>query len=170
MTEPALPIEAVRALWVYLGASPLLWLLLTVGVYVLAVRLQQAAGGELLSLVAEVRYAQAYSFKYSPRPGTPAATMDDQISPSVMALRLERLQALLGKHQHEFNEATVGQTCGILLERKGKLEGQLIGKTPWLQSAHVDVPGLQIGDMVHVQIEQAGHSSVSGKVMMKEGA
>ena len=125
---------------------------------------------QTMSLVAEVRYAQAYSFKYSPRPGTPAATMDDQISPSVMALRLERLQALLGKHQHEFNEGTVGQTCGILLERKGKLEGQLIGKTPWLQSAHVDVPGLQIGDMVHVHIEQAGHSSVSGKVMMKEAA
>lgn len=125
---------------------------------------------QTMSLVAEVRYAQAYSFKYSPRPGTPAATMDDQISPSVMALRLERLQALLGKNQHEFNESTVGQTCGILLERKGKLDGQLIGKTPWLQSAHVDVPGLQIGDMVHVHIEQAGHSSVSGKVIMKEAA
>ncbi len=125
---------------------------------------------DTMSLVAEVKYAAAYSFKYSPRPGTPAAVMDDQISPSVMALRLERLQALLGKHQLEFNEEAVGRTCDVLLERKGKFDGQLIGKTPWLQSAHIDVPGLEIGDMVRVELNEAGYSSVTGKVLMKEAA
>jgi tRNA-2-methylthio-N6-dimethylallyladenosine synthase len=125
---------------------------------------------DTMSLVAEVKYAQAYSFKYSQRPGTPAATMDDQIAPEIMDERLQRLQALLGEQQLAFNQSVIGQECGILLERKGKYDGQLIGKSPWLQSTHVDVPGLKIGDMVRVHINEAGYSSISGEVLMKAAA
>ena len=93
--------------------------------------------------------------------------MEEQIAVEVMDERLQRLQALLGQQQFEFNKSVVGRTCDILLERKGKFEGQLIGKSPWLQSTHVDVPGLQIGDMVSVKLNEAGYSSVTGEVLME---
>jgi tRNA-2-methylthio-N6-dimethylallyladenosine synthase len=116
---------------------------------------------ETLGLIDAVGYAQAFSFKYSPRPGTPAADMDDQIAPDVMDQRLQRLQAAINRDQEAFNKASVGRTCEILLERKGKLPGQLIGKSPWLQSVHL-VSGGAIGDMVEVEIEAAWPNSVSG--------
>ena len=125
---------------------------------------------DTLSLVDEVKYAAAYSFKYSKRAGTPAAGMDDQIAPEIMDERLQRLQALLGEQQLAFNQSIIGQSCDILLERNGKFEGQLIGKSPWLQSTHVNVPGLKIGDMVHVHIKEAGYSSVTGDVIMQAAA
>ena len=112
----------------------------------------------------------AYSFKYSRRPGTPAATMDDQISEEVMNDRLQRLQALLNEQQQAFNAASVGSTTRLLLERKGKLDGQLIGKTPWLQSAHVIAPVLAIGDMIDVQIVSAGANSVGAESLMEDVA
>ena len=120
-----------------------------------------------LDLIHQTRYAMAYSFKYSRRPGTPAATMDDQISEEVMNDRLQRLQALLNEQQQAFNEASVGSTTRLLLERKGKLDGQLIGKTPWLQSAHVIAPGLAIGDMIDVRIVSAGANSVAAEALME---
>ncbi|BBB09431.1 tRNA (N6-isopentenyl adenosine(37)-C2)-methylthiotransferase MiaB [Sphingopyxis sp. EG6] len=120
-----------------------------------------------LDLIHETRYAMAYSFKYSRRPGTPAATMADQIAEEVMNDRLQRLQALLNEQQQAFNEATVGRTTRLLLERKGKLDGQLIGKTPWLQSAHVTAPGLAIGDMIDVRIVSAGANSVAAEALME---
>jgi len=123
-----------------------------------------------MQLVREVKYAQAYSFKYSPRPGTPAATMDDQIAPEVMDERLQRLQALLSEQQLAFNRSVIGRECDILLERTGKLDGQLLGKTPWLQSAHVNMPGLAIGDMVRIRITEGRHSSVSGEVLNEVSA
>src|SRR3546814_18888111 len=89
----------------------------------------------------------AYSFKYSRRPGTPAATMDGQISEAEMNDRLQRLQALLNEQQQAFNQTTVGRTTRLLPERKGKLEGQLIGKSPCPQSVNVIAPGLQIRPM-----------------------
>jgi tRNA-2-methylthio-N6-dimethylallyladenosine synthase len=125
---------------------------------------------DTLKLVRDVNYAQAYSFKYSPRYGTPAASMEDQIAPEVMDERLQRLQALLGEQQLAFNQSTVGKSADILLERQGKFDGQLIGKSPWLQSTHVEVPGLKIGDMVRVNINQAGYSSVTGEVEMRAAA
>ena len=85
----------------------------------------------------------AYSFKYSPRPGTPAATMDNQIADEVADERLQRLQTLLVDQQTAFNATTLGRTTDILLERQGKLPGQLIGKSPWLQSVHVSCAGPQ---------------------------
>jgi len=113
-----------------------------------------------LDIVRATRYAMAYSFKYSRRPGTPAASMEDQVDEAVMNDRLQRLQALLNEQQQAFNEATVGRTTRLLLERKGKHEGQLIGKSPWLQSVHVTAPGLVIGDMVDVEITSAGPNSL----------
>jgi tRNA-2-methylthio-N6-dimethylallyladenosine synthase len=119
---------------------------------------------ETLQIVRDANYSQAFSFKYSPRPGTPAATMDEQIAPEVMDERLQRLQALLNEQQYAFNQQTVGRTTDILLERKGKLEGQLIGKTPWLQSVHIISPDLEIGDLVEIEITQAGPNSLTGQI------
>ena len=119
---------------------------------------------ETLQIVRDANYSQAFSFKYSPRPGTPAARMDDQIAPEVMDERLQRLQALLNEQQYAFNQQTVGRTTDILLERKGKLDGQLIGKTPWLQSAHIISPDLEIGDLVEIEITQAGPNSLTGQI------
>lgn len=123
-----------------------------------------------LAVVREANYAQAYSFKYSPRPGTPAAEMDDQIAPEIMDERLQRLQALLNEQQHAFNKQALGRRTDILLERDGKLGGQLVGKTPWLQSVHIIAPELAIGDMVDVTIESAGPNSLQGKMAQREAA
>jgi tRNA-2-methylthio-N6-dimethylallyladenosine synthase len=125
---------------------------------------------DTLSLVREVGHAQAYSFKYSPRPGTPAAEMPDQIAPEVMDERLQRLQAQLVADQTAFNTATVGKTTEVLLERPGKLAGQLIGKSPWLQSVHVLAPGLSIGDIVTVEITDSGPLSLKGEHLMRAAA
>jgi tRNA-2-methylthio-N6-dimethylallyladenosine synthase len=121
-----------------------------------------------LALVEQVGHASAYTFKYSPRPGTPAATMEDQIAPAIMDERLQRLQALINTQQLAFNEASVGKSMPILLERKGKFEGQLIGKSPWLQSVHVFADRAQIGDMIDVEIESAGGNSLAGILRSKE--
>jgi tRNA-2-methylthio-N6-dimethylallyladenosine synthase len=116
---------------------------------------------ETLSLVDAVRYAQAFSFKYSPRPGTPAATMADQIAPELMDERLQRLQTALNRDQFTFNAATVGRTCAVLIERTGKRQGQMLGKSPWLQSVHLDT-GAAIGDLIEVEIVSAGPNSLGG--------
>jgi tRNA-2-methylthio-N6-dimethylallyladenosine synthase len=123
---------------------------------------------ETLALVAQVGHASAYTFKYSPRPGTPAATMADQIAPAVMDDRLQRLQALINAQQLAFNAASVGRATTILLERKGKFDGQLIGKSPWLQSVHVFADGAVIGDMIDVTLESAGGNSLAGVAVNKE--
>ena len=125
---------------------------------------------ETLQIVRDANYSQAFSFKYSPRPGTPASGMDDQIAPEVMDERLQRLQALLNEQQYAFNQQTVGRTTDILLERQGKLDGQLIGKTPWLQSLHIISPDLKIGDMVEVEIARAGPNSLTGEIKERMAA
>ena len=125
---------------------------------------------ETLSIVRETQYSQAFSFKYSPRPGTPAATMEHQIPREVMDERLQRLQALLNEQQHDFNKTQVGRTTDILLERTGKLEGQFVGKTPWLTSVHVIGSNLTIGDMVTVDIESAGPNSLAGRLTERKAA
>lgn len=118
---------------------------------------------ETLALVDEVRYAQAFSFKYSPRPGTPAATMDDQVAKEVMDERLQRLQAALNRDQMAFNGASVGKTCEVLVERKGKHPGQWLGKSPWLQSVWFEGDAA-IGDLVEVELVEAGPNSLAGKL------
>ena len=102
-----------------------------------------------MNLVRKVGYAQAYSFKYSTRPGTPGADLDDQVAEEIKAARLERLQALLLKQQADFNQSCVGKIIDLLLEKPGRIEGQLIGRSPWLQSVIVDAKDLQIGDIVN---------------------
>ncbi len=125
---------------------------------------------DTLSLVREVGHAQAYSFKYSPRPGTPAADMADQIPMEIMDERLQRLQAQIVADQTAFNDRTVGRTTDVLLERPGKFDGQLIGKSPWLQSVHVLAPYLSIGDIVTVQITDSGPLSLKGEPTMRAAA
>ena len=123
----------------------------------------EAEFAETLRLVDAVGYAQAYSFKYSPRPGTPAADMNGEIPEAVMDERLQALQAALGRDQQAFNRASVGRTCTVLIERPGKLPGQMLGKSPWLQSVHV-MGDHAIGDLVEVELTAAGPVSLSGTV------
>ena len=119
---------------------------------------------ETLSLVDAVGYAQAFSFKYSPRSGTPAAGMDGQVAPEVMDERLQRLQAALGRDQHAFNRASVGKRCQVLVERRGKHAGQWLGKSPWLQSVWF-TGDFAIGDLVDVELGEAGPNSLAGRVL-----
>ena len=123
----------------------------------------EAEFAETLALVDAVGYAQAFSFKYSPRPGTPAATMDGQISREVMDERLQRLQAALNRHQLAFNQRSVGRTCEVLVERKGKHAGQWLGKSPWLQSVWFEGEAA-IGDLVEAELVEAGPNSLAGKL------
>jgi len=122
-----------------------------------------------LRIVDATGYAQAYSFKYSPRPGTPAATMDGHVPAAVAGERLQRLQALLNQQQLAFNQASVGQRTNVLLERAGKHPGQLVGKSPWLQSVHLETQAA-IGDLVDVEILSAGPNSLAGAEAVKQAA
>ncbi|MCK9540703.1 MAG: tRNA (N6-isopentenyl adenosine(37)-C2)-methylthiotransferase MiaB [Novosphingobium sp.] len=121
----------------------------------------EAEFADTLRLVDAVGYAQAFSFKYSPRPGTPAATMDGQIAGEVMDERLQRLQAALNRDQLAFNRGSVGRTCDVLVERRGKRAGQWLGKSPWLQSVHFTGEA-EIGDLVRVELGEAGPNSLAG--------
>ena len=117
-----------------------------------------------LRLVDAVGYAQAFSFKYSPRPGTPAATMDDQVPREVMDERLQRLQAALNRDQLAFNQASVGKRCAVLVERKGRKPGQRLGKSPWLQSVWFEGEAA-IGDLVEVELAEAGPNSMAARLL-----
>lgn len=120
---------------------------------------------DTLALVDAVGYAAAFSFKYSPRPGTPAATMDDHIAAEVMDERLQRLQAALARHSLAFNQASVGRRCEVLVERKGRQPGQWLGKSPWLQSVHFEGE-VALGDIVSVELVHAGPNSLSGRLLL----
>ena len=114
-----------------------------------------------LQIVDAVRYASAYSFKYSPRPGTPAATMEDQIPREIMDDRLQRLQARINEHQLAFNRSKVGAETQVLIERKGKLPGQMVGRSPWLQSVHVETAAGP-GDILDATLVAAGPNRMAG--------
>ena len=116
---------------------------------------------DTLRLIERIDYALAFSFKYSSRPGTPAADMSGPIAPQVMDERLQRLQALLNTQQQAFNTASVGKKTTILLERNGKLPGQKLGKTPWLQSVHL-VTDAPIGTILDVDLISGGPNSLAG--------
>lgn len=122
-----------------------------------------------MRIVDAVGYASAYSFKYSARPGTPAATMEDQIRREIMDNRLQRLQAKINQHQLAFNHSRVGIDTQILIERSGKHEGQMIGRSPWLQSVHVETDA-QAGDIVDVTLVGAGPNSMTGAERRKAAA
>ena len=122
-----------------------------------------------LQIVDAVRYASAYSFKYSARPGTPAATMEDQIPREIMDDRLQRLQARISQHSLAFNQSKVGTDTRILIERKGRHAGQMIGKSPWLQSVHVDTEA-EAGELMDVTLLAAGPNSLTGAALWKAAA
>ena len=120
---------------------------------------------DTLKLVEDVGYAQAFSFKYSTRPGTPGADLKDQVDEEVKAERLDRLQALLLRQQQQFSEGCVGKVIELLLEKPGRLPGQLIGRSPWLQSVNVDAKASQIGDIINVRITGTGTNSLFAEVV-----
>lgn len=113
-----------------------------------------------MELVRTVGYAQAYSFKYSTRPGTPGADLPDHVAEEVKTERLARLQELLLQQQKQFAEACVGKEIDLLLEKPGRNAGQLIGRSPWLQSVNVDAKTSQIGDIIRVRITSTGSNSL----------
>lgn len=119
---------------------------------------------ETLKIVAEIGYASAYSFKYSPRPGTPAANMQGLLSETVKDERLARLQDLITTKQLEFNKNMVGTIQPVLFERAGGRNGQIQGKTPYNQTVNVTAPTRLIGHIVDVQISEAFNNSLSGDV------
>lgn len=113
-----------------------------------------------LKLVDEVRYASAFSFKYSPRPGTPGASMAGHLPEALKDERLQRLQKVLNAHAHEFLHSRVGQTFDILVEKPGRRPGQKIGRSPWLQPVIIDETLAEIGDIIPVRITEAGPASL----------
>ena len=123
-----------------------------------------------LKLVNEVRYAQAYSFKYSPRPGTPAAVEAEQLSEQVKAERLAGLQQLLGEQSTAFNATCVGRDLPVLLERPGRRPGQLVGRSPYMQAVHVSLPEVALarlnGRLMDVHIEAAHPNSLTGRLVV----
>ena len=115
-----------------------------------------------LQLIREVGYATAFSFKYSRRPGTPAAAMPGQVAEEVKDERLQRLNALLDEQARAFNRDQVGKTLPVLFERPGRHPGQLVGRSPYLQAVHAAAPDRLIGQIVPVRIEDAARMSLAG--------
>jgi tRNA-2-methylthio-N6-dimethylallyladenosine synthase len=118
-----------------------------------------------MQLVRDVNYAVAYSFKYSQRPGTPAADMFGQVPEDVKDTRLQALQKLLRDQQTEFNQSKIGQTVPVLVTGRGRLEGQAHGRSPWMQSVHFQGPKDLTGQIVDVKVTGATMSSLTGDLV-----
>ena len=116
-----------------------------------------------MALIEEVKYGQAYSFKYSTRPGTPAAERA-QVDPQEATDRLHRLQALITKQQREIQDTMVGKTVKVLFERPGRDAGQMVGKSDHLHAVHVEGAGIAAGDIRKVRIIQSGTNSLAGQL------
>ena len=123
-----------------------------------------------LDLVRAVGFAQAFSFKYSQRPGTPAAAAPDQVSEPVKAGRLAELQLLLQEQQRSFNNSCIGTAMPVLFEKPGRHPGQLAGRSPYLQAVHADMPVERIGDIVSLTITAAEANSLAGALAPREAA
>jgi tRNA-2-methylthio-N6-dimethylallyladenosine synthase len=122
-----------------------------------------------MQLVREVNYAQAYSFKYSPRPGTPGADLPGHVEEAVKDERLQRLQALLSEQQYAFQRSMIGKHMDVLLEKPGRLPGQMVGRSPWLLPVIVGENPSEIGDIIDVRIIATGTNSLVGEVTAKRG-
>jgi tRNA-2-methylthio-N6-dimethylallyladenosine synthase len=118
-----------------------------------------------MDLIERVRFAAAYSFKYSPRPGTPAHDMDDHVPEAVKTERLLALQELVARQQREHHAAMIGQTVEILIEKPGRRPGQLAGKTPWLQTVVIETASARIGDIVAVRVTGQGANVLFGEMI-----
>jgi tRNA-2-methylthio-N6-dimethylallyladenosine synthase len=125
---------------------------------------------DTLALVEEVGFASAYTFAYSPRPGTPAAEMDGQVPEAEKSERLQRLQALITGHWRAFNTSFAGQTLEVLLEKPGKLPGQLVGRSPYLQAVQVMAPRAMIGELVQVVVTDIGTNTLFGTLAEQNAA
>ena len=125
---------------------------------------------ETLALVSKVGYASAYSFKYSPRPGTPAATAEIQVPESVKSERLESLQQLLNAQQFAFNKGTEGKIVDILVERAGGRDGQMAGRSPYMQAVNFIGHPDQIGQIVPCRLSEARQNSMTGDIVNLKGA
>lgn len=125
---------------------------------------------DTMQLIRDVGFASAYSFKYSARPGTPAANMSNLVRPDVAQARLEELQALISAQYFEFNKDAVGKTMKVLFEREGRMEGQLQGRTPFYQAINVPAPARLLGEIVNVKVTSATANALVGEVEMVEAA
>jgi tRNA-2-methylthio-N6-dimethylallyladenosine synthase len=123
-----------------------------------------------LALVTQIGYAGAYSFKYSPRPGTPAADMQETVSAAEMDERLVRLQELIDSQQSAFNAAAIGDTVDVLFERSARNSGQIVGRTAYLQPAHVMASPDIIGQVLPVRIESLERYSLLGQLAVPADA
>lgn len=122
-----------------------------------------------LALVRDVGFVQAYTFKYSPRPGTPAASRDEQIAEEVKVERLQRLQALVAEQQLSFNRACAGRRLPVLFDRRGRTPTQLVGRSPYLQSVHLDdAPAALFGQIAEIDIEEGFAMSLRGRLARDE--
>lgn len=117
---------------------------------------------DTLALAEDVGFAGAFAFRYSPRPGTPAAAREDRVPEDAARERLAALQAALAASRRSFDHAAVGRALPVLFERPGRHPGQLVGRTPYMQAVHVSGGGLKIGDLAPVRIDAAGANSLSG--------
>jgi tRNA-2-methylthio-N6-dimethylallyladenosine synthase len=117
-----------------------------------------------LALAARARFAQAFSFKYSARPGTPAASLEDQVPEEAKRERLHVLQALLDEDRHAFDRKTIGRSLEILFEGRGRKPGQIAGRSPYLQAVHVEGPGELIGGIAAVDIVAASPNGLTGVI------
>ena len=120
---------------------------------------------DTMKLVSDIGFVQAYSFNYSPRPGTPAADMGEQIPNHVKSERLQRLQALLNAQQLAFNEECIGKRMDVLFDRVGARAGQLVGRSPYMQAVHIDAGEELLGQILTVDIEKAKPNSLSGRLV-----
>ncbi|MDE0204165.1 MAG: tRNA (N6-isopentenyl adenosine(37)-C2)-methylthiotransferase MiaB [Rhodospirillaceae bacterium] len=125
---------------------------------------------ETMALVRQVEFAQAFSFKYSPRPGTPAAERDDRVPGEVAADRLSRLQRLLDDQKRRFNASTVGRTLPVLFERHGRHPGQVAGRTPYMQWLHVGGDEGLIGTVAEATVTDASPNGLAGVLAGGTGA
>ncbi|WP_173645109.1 tRNA (N6-isopentenyl adenosine(37)-C2)-methylthiotransferase MiaB [Polycladidibacter stylochi] len=120
---------------------------------------------DTMDLIEKVTYGSAFSFKYSPRPGTPGATLENQVDEDVKSERLAELQALLASQQAAFNHSLTGQKINVLFEKGGRQQGQLSGRSPWLQPVHVEAPSELYGEFAEVEILAATANSLQGKLI-----
>ena len=124
---------------------------------------------DTIRLVDEIGFASSYSFKYSPRPGTPAAELTAQVPRELMDERLYRLQERIEHHRQAFNTAMIGRTVEVLLERAGRYPGQLAGKSPYLQAVQIESETNRIGEIVRVEIERTSTNSLFGRPLPHQG-
>jgi tRNA-2-methylthio-N6-dimethylallyladenosine synthase len=127
----------------------------------------EADFADTLGLVDEIGFSGAFSFKYSPRPGTPGAEMDEQLDETVKSERLQRLQQAIDTSQANFNRRCVGRTVSVLFERPGRHSGQIVGRSPYLQPVQIEAPASLIGKIALVTITEVASNSLFGALIQQ---